>query len=934
VACACDLRRGPRCGEEPRQRRRYCADIVRIIRVGLIAAALASAVAWAPTDATALPITTANTTWITADTGVKNLPSQLEGAPSGVGLVVDRPPDQPPVTYASMPDGSIRRIGTMSPSYWLGTTLIGAVGEQSMHRDVNGDGDQTDTILAISVNYHEPTLHFASYLAGHSCGVRLNADMAVICRPEGASNVDANNDGDLEDAQMMIIRSSGAIETTTTFVGPNVASSQLFADGSATIGPYRVRADGSITPSRDPSLTMRGVVGQTDVGYSLATSAMTILPPTGPAVTLAPQSTIYSVGNAMWINELSSQATPGRGLCRVRGDGSLSCTGIQARFGYDVMPLGDDSAIVTGSALTTTADYGVYLVPVEGAPILLDVHASEFVVDLGDGSALVGSHGFDTDPPRPRLYLVRRDGSITTVPLPAGGALQSLSLGDGRAFVTLVENTDMLGEHGVDLNGDGDLFDAVEFLYSNGSLTKLGADVNMVVAFGHPGAVALEPGGPIMVGIDESREPNWGVVGTDLNGDGDLGDMVLAVLDNGVFTNLGLVLAKAQSMDTVTAMIVKTGPRQALFAVYDGSPYTTYSIRDPSAVPAFTSMSPTRVLDTRADGPQAGYSGPKPVAGQTITVTAPAGAGAVALNVTGLDVEQTGFVTVYPCGEPLPTVSNLNLTPGLITPNMVISKVGIDGTVCIYTQRSADLIADVAGTFSALTEYAASTPRRVLDTRPDSQVGYDGAMPAAGRTVEVTAPAGSTAAVMNVTGLDSADTGFVTVYPCGEARPTASNLNLTPGVITPNLTITKVGANGKVCIFTQRSANLIADLAGVFPAGSRYHPLTPERLVDTRVDTQIGPDGMPVAGQTISIAAPPGAGAVVMNVTGLDAEQDGFVTVYPCGGTVPTASNLNLSPGRITPNLTVTQVGVDGKVCIFTQRSANLIADLVGSFPR
>ena len=76
---------------------------------------------------------------------------------------------------------------------------------------------------------------------------------------------------------------------------------------------------------------------------------------------------------------------------------------------------------------------------------------------------------------------------------------------------------------------------------------------------------------------------------------------------------------------------------------------------------------------------------------------------------------------------------------------------------------------------------------------------------------------------------------------------------------------------------------------------------------------------------------------MVLNITGLDATEAGFVTVFPCGATMPTASNLNLAPGRITPNLTITQVGVGGqaagKVCIYAQRSANLIADLVGTFP-
>lgn len=71
------------------------------------------------------------------------------------------------------------------------------------------------------------------------------------------------------------------------------------------------------------------------------------------------------------------------------------------------------------------------------------------------------------------------------------------------------------------------------------------------------------------------------------------------------------------------------------------------------------------------------------------------------MNLTGLDSEQDGFVTVFPCGEPIPNASNVNLVPGRITPNLVISKVGSTGSVCIFAQRSANLIADLAGTFAA-----------------------------------------------------------------------------------------------------------------------------------------------------------------------------------------------------------------------------------------
>jgi len=67
------------------------------------------------------------------------------------------------------------------------------------------------------------------------------------------------------------------------------------------------------------------------------------------------------------------------------------------------------------------------------------------------------------------------------------------------------------------------------------------------------------------------------------------------------------------------------------------------------------------------------------------------------LNVTGVGADAPGYVTVWPCGAPQPNASNLNLTTGGISPNLVMAKVGTGGKVCIFTQSSADLIADING---------------------------------------------------------------------------------------------------------------------------------------------------------------------------------------------------------------------------------------------
>jgi hypothetical protein len=231
-------------------------------------------------------------------------------------------------------------------------------------------------------------------------------------------------------------------------------------------------------------------------------------------------------------------------------------------------------------------------------------------------------------------------------------------------------------------------------------------------------------------------------------------------------------------------------------------------------------------------------------------------------------------------------------------------------------------------------DFKSQSPVRVFDTRPGGPVNYAGAKPAAGAVVEVEVPAGTVAAVLNVTGLDATDPGFVTVYPCGETRPNASNLNLIPGVVSPNLVIAKPGTNGKVCIFTDKSANFFADLAGTFPAGSSLKPQTPARVVDTRKGGPINYTGTkPKAGAVVEVPIPASAVAAVLNVTGLDATDPGFVTVYPCGETRPNASNLNLIPGVVSPNLVIAKPGTNGKVCIFTDKSANFFADLAGVFP-
>src|SRR5207248_575305 len=155
----------------------------------------------------------------------------------------------------------------------------------------------------------------------------------------------------------------------------------------------------------------------------------------------------------------------------------------------------------------------------------------------------------------------------------------------------------------------------------------------------------------------------------------------------------------------------------------------------------------------------------------------------------------------------------------------------------------------------------------------------------------------------------------------------------------PNLVIARLAADGTVCLFTFGSTNLIADVAGYFPATSDYQPVdNPTRILDTRNGTGAAPGRVTASGvvelQVGGVGGvPPNAGAVVLKATAADSLAAGFATIYPCGQGVPNASNLNFAAGQNIANLVIVRLGVGGKVCLFSDAATHLIADVAGYFP-
>ncbi|MEZ5145257.1 MAG: hypothetical protein R2726_22505 [Acidimicrobiales bacterium] len=331
----------------------------------------------------------------------------------------------------------------------------------------------------------------------------------------------------------------------------------------------------------------------------------------------------------------------------------------------------------------------------------------------------------------------------------------------------------------------------------------------------------------------------------------------------------------------------------------------------------------------------------------------PAGATAVTLNVTVTGTTAASFLTLWPKGATQPTASNLNWVAGQTIPNAVTVKVGTDGKVNVFNPSgSANVIIDVVGYYDQSgtgAGFTAQAPARILDSRPPpEQVGPYGSPWGAGtdREVQVAGvggvPADAEAVVLNATVTATSAESFLTVYPKGATKPTASNLNWKAGVTIPNAVTVKVGTDGKVQVFNNSgSAHVILDVVGYFKTGSgdAFHPVDPVRFQDSRpAPEQVGAYSTPwgagatrTVATTTNSAVPAGATAVLANVTVTSTSAESFLTVWNTGAAQPTASNLNWKAGVTIANAVTAKVGTGNTISVFNNSgTVNVIADAAG----
>ncbi|MFJ9741435.1 hypothetical protein [Streptomyces sp. NPDC101166] len=433
-------------------------------------------------------------------------------------------------------------------------------------------------------------------------------------------------------------------------------------------------------------------------------------------------------------------------------------------------------------------------------------------------------------------------------------------------------------------------------------------------------------------------------------------------LTDGSRTLTATTVSVSPDARTLTATLDLTSVGQSTWSVWvvaHGWQYSrgSFTVTPPAAsgLGTFEPLTPTRLMDTRSGlGVRKGKVGPDGTVSLQVTGEGgvPAtGVTAVVLNVTATAPTAGSFVSVYPSGTARTSASNLNFTAGQTIPNLVVVPVGADGKVTFYNRAgSVDLLADVAGyyvTDGSGATYRPVTPDRLMDTRSGLGVRKGKVGPDASVTLQVPGkggiPAtGVTAVVLNVTATAPTAGSFVSVYPSGTTRTSASNLNFTAGQTIPNLVVVPVGADGKVTFYNRAgSVDLLADVAGYFTTdgtGSAYRPMAPARLMDTRAGLGV-PKAKVGAGQTVTLQVTgvggipaTGVTAVVLNVTAVAPTTGSFVSVHPDGATRTSASNLNFTAGTTIPNLVVVPV-LNGKVSFYNHAgSVDLLADVAGYY--
>ena len=245
------------------------------------------------------------------------------------------------------------------------------------------------------------------------------------------------------------------------------------------------------------------------------------------------------------------------------------------------------------------------------------------------------------------------------------------------------------------------------------------------------------------------------------------------------------------------------------------------------AAARYTPMQPVRLIDTRIGTGAAAV----PLAGGCTMVIDPGvdpSVTAVAVNLTTVLAGANGFVAAYACGVERPLSSVVQSVANRVVAGMAIVPLAADGTFCVYSHTTINLVVDLFGTYCRRVRrdmYEPVAPSRLFDSR-----GFSTPLPAGtilripiGGTAK--APAGATGAALTVQSTGATRNGFMTVYPCSATVPWVSSVTVNTGVSLTNHVETMLDGSGAVCVYMSAPMHIIIDMSGWFGPGGHQRVL-------------------------------------------------------------------------------------------------------------
>ena len=327
-----------------------------------------------------------------------------------------------------------------------------------------------------------------------------------------------------------------------------------------------------------------------------------------------------------------------------------------------------------------------------------------------------------------------------------------------------------------------------------------------------------------------------------------------------------------------------------------------------------TSLQPARLLDTRPgtatiDGQFVGTGAIGANASRTLVVVGrggvPAtGVAAVVLNVTVTAPTAPSFLTVWPTGFNRPNASSLNYSVGKTVANMVLARVGIDGTISFYNSAgAAHVIVDVVGWMP---------PNQPL------ALGYYNLLPGVvGQTYSQS---------LGINGSQGPYQVSASGVPPGLNLGGTGNYSGTPS--KAGTTSTQIGVAdrfGRVGVTTKPH--------NIFPASSGFVSVAPTTVLDTFEEPQPLAAGATRPVTVGGIGGVPATGVVPVLSVLVFGWDTGFVSLYPSGQSQPASSHFVVSDFEVVTDISVVSMGTNSQINVFTSREADLQIDVIGYMP-